>query len=230
MLLLRTIGLLCLSLLLFVGSAQAGVIFHADLTTGAEAGANSFADPTRGLPTTGPGLGLGDPRPLSFGTADFFLNDAGTALSFTATVFNIDFTGSQTPGPNDNLVAAHIHAGGAAAPTFPVVWGFFGSPFNDGNSPGAGFNHRAIAQLSRRVWVEHARARGTCSRAMAPRLRRNCPTFWRDAHTSIFIRPSIPVARFAAFCRCPSLRPWSLWDSVFWALPEYGGAPYKAWL
>src|SRR3979411_1293725 len=65
---------------------------------------------------------------------------------------------------------------------------------------------------------------------MAPRLRRSCPTFWRDAHTSIFIRPSIPVARFAAFCRCPSLRPWSLWDSVFWALPEYGGAPYKAWL
>src|SRR5262245_28045335 len=138
MTLLRTVGLLCVSLLLFVGSAQAGVVFHADLTTGAEAGANSFADPARGAPTTGPGLGLGAPRPLSFGTADFFLNDAGTALSFTATVVNIDFTGSQTPGPNDNLVAAHIHAGGAAAPTFPVVWGFFGNPFNDTNSPTAG--------------------------------------------------------------------------------------------
>jgi hypothetical protein len=137
MLLLRTIGLLCLSLLLFVGRAHAGVIFHADLTTGAEAGANSFADSTRGAPTTGPGPGVGDPRPLSFGTANFFLNDAGTALSFTATVFNIDFTGTQTPGLNDNLVAAHIHAGGAGAPTLPVVWGFFGSPFNDLNSPGA---------------------------------------------------------------------------------------------
>ena len=136
MLLLRTIGLLCLSLLLFAGRANAGLIFHADLTTGAESGPNSFADPTRGAPTTGPGLGLGAPRPLSFGTADFLLNDAGTALSFTATVFNIDFTGSQTPGPNDDLVAAHIHAGGASAPTFPVVWGFFGSPFNDLNSPG----------------------------------------------------------------------------------------------
>src|SRR5262249_45146263 len=137
MTLLRTIGLLCLSLLLFVGRAQAGLIFHADLTTGAEAGANSFADQVnRGAPTTGPGLGLGPSRPLSFGTANFFLNDAGTALSFTATVSNIDFTGSQTPGPNDDLVAAHIHAGGAAAATFPVVWGFFGSPFNDLNSPG----------------------------------------------------------------------------------------------
>src|SRR5215471_571828 len=115
MTLLRTIGLLCLSLLLFVGRADAGLIFHADLLTGTEAGPNSFADPTRGAPTTGPGLGAGASRPLSFGTANFFLNDAGTALSFTATVFNIDFTGSQTPGPNDDLVAAHIHAGGAAA-------------------------------------------------------------------------------------------------------------------
>ena len=137
MLLLRTTGLLCLSLLLFVGRADAGLIFHADLLTGTEAGPNSFADPAKGPPTTGPGAGLGQPRPLSFGTANFFLNDAGTALSFTATVFNIDFTGSQTPGPNDDLVAAHIHAGGAAAATFSVVWGFFGSPFNDLNSPGA---------------------------------------------------------------------------------------------
>src|SRR5262245_24052236 len=137
MTLLRTVGLLCLSLLLFVGRAHAGVVFHADLTTGAEAGLSSFADPLRGAPTTGPGPFVGDPRPLSFGTANFFLNDAGTALSFSATVFNIDFTGSQTPGTNDNLVAAHIHAGGAAAPTFPVVWGFFGAPFNDANSSGA---------------------------------------------------------------------------------------------
>src|SRR5262249_49540138 len=96
--LMRTVAFLCLSLLLFVGRADAGLIFHADLLTSTEAGPNSFADPSRGTgPTTGPGLptgpGLGgDPRPLSFGTANFLLNDAGTALTFTATVFNIDFT------------------------------------------------------------------------------------------------------------------------------------------
>ena len=56
-----------------------------------------------------------------------------TALTFTATVFNIDFTTSQTPGINDNLVAAHIHAGPLAVRGIngPVVWGFFGMPFND---------------------------------------------------------------------------------------------------
>ena len=49
---------------------------------------------------------------------------------------NIDFTGSQTADANDNLVAAHIHAGATAVPgsNGPVVWGFFGSPFND-NAP-----------------------------------------------------------------------------------------------
>jgi hypothetical protein len=57
-------------------------------------------------------------------------------MTFTSTVFNIDFTGSQTPGEtNDNLVAAHIHAGPAVMPGVngPVVWGFFGTPFNDNN-------------------------------------------------------------------------------------------------
>src|SRR5262249_44518611 len=127
-----------LALVLFaaVGNAYA-LILHADLTTSAEAGPNSFADPTRGPPTTGPGAGLGASRPLSFGTATFILDDTGTALSFSVTVFNIDFTGNQTPGvPNDDLTAAHIHAGPVAGATFPVVWGFFGSPFNDLDSPG----------------------------------------------------------------------------------------------
>jgi len=52
---------------------------------------------------------------------------------FNATIFNIDVTGTQTPDVNDNLVAAHIHAGPTAAPgsSAPVVWGFFGTPFND---------------------------------------------------------------------------------------------------
>ncbi len=63
------------------------------------------------------------------------LNDAMTALSFNATIFNIDVTGTQTPDTNDNLIAAHLHSGPTALPglTAPVVWGFFGSPFNDNN-------------------------------------------------------------------------------------------------
>jgi hypothetical protein len=140
MLRLWTLVLLCLPLL-FAGSAHADIILIANLTTSAEAGANSFADPLRGPPTDGSSPGVGNPRPLSFGTATFVLNDAQTQLSFTATIFNIDFIGGpggQTPGTNDDLVAAHIHAGAAAAPTFPVVWGFFGNPFNDINSPTAG--------------------------------------------------------------------------------------------
>lgn len=56
-------------------------------------------------------------------------------MTFTATVFNIDFTGTQTADTNDNLVAAHIHASPTVTPTTNagVVWGFFGSPFNDNN-------------------------------------------------------------------------------------------------
>jgi len=78
----------------------------------------------------------GGPRPASFGTARLTFNDAQTSMTFRSTVNNIDFTGSQTPGEaNDNLAVAHIHAGAAVTPTTngPVVWGFFGSPFNDNN-------------------------------------------------------------------------------------------------
>jgi CHRD domain-containing protein/putative Ig domain-containing protein len=86
-------------------------------------------------PPTNPTLSTGGPRPASFGTATFTLNAARTSMTFSATIFNIDFTGSQTPDPNDNLVAAHIHASPTASPTVNagVVWGFFGSPFNDNN-------------------------------------------------------------------------------------------------
>jgi hypothetical protein len=98
------------------------IVLHATLTNAQE---NPAALPT--LTSTG------DPRPASFGTAVFTLNDALTAMSFTATIFNIDVTGSQTSDTFDNLVAAHIHASPTVTPSTnaPVVWGFFGSPFNN---------------------------------------------------------------------------------------------------
>jgi hypothetical protein len=112
-----------LALTLSSGSASAATFLHAVLT-------NSAENPPV-VPTTTPGA----PRPASFGTADFVLNDGQTALSFTATIFNIDFTGAQTADLNDNLTVAHIHAGAGVTPgtNGPVVWGFFGSPFNDNN-------------------------------------------------------------------------------------------------
>ena len=83
------------------------------------------------VPTTSTGAA----RPASFGTAVFTLNDSQTAMLFTATIFNIDVTGTQTPDENDNLTAAHIHASPTVTPSTnaPVVWGFFGAPFNDNN-------------------------------------------------------------------------------------------------
>ncbi|HJQ34029.1 MAG TPA: TIGR03118 family protein, partial [Pyrinomonadaceae bacterium] len=87
------------------------------------------------VPPTTPTTTTGAARPASFGTARFQFNSAQTAMTFTATVNNIDVTGSQTADTNDNLVAAHIHAGASVQPGVngPVVWGFFGSPFNNNN-------------------------------------------------------------------------------------------------
>jgi CHRD domain/Calx-beta domain/Subtilase family/Domain of unknown function (DUF4214) len=87
------------------------------------------------VPPTNPTTSTGGARPASFGTARLRFNDAQTAMTFTSTVSNIDFTGSQTSDTNDNLIAAHIHAGPTVAPGVngPVVWGFFGTPFNDTN-------------------------------------------------------------------------------------------------
>ena len=85
---------------------------------------------TGGSPLT---TSTGAPRPLSFGTATFNLNTAQTELSFTATIFNIDITGTQTPDTFDNLVAAHIHVGAPPGTNAPVRWGFFGLPDNDVN-------------------------------------------------------------------------------------------------
>jgi hypothetical protein len=101
------------------GVAQADTVFVANLTNGQE------------TPPVVPTLSTGGPRPASFGTATFTLNDAMTALTFTATIFNIDFTGTQTPDVNDNLTNAHIHAAPLVTTTAPVVWGFIGMPFND---------------------------------------------------------------------------------------------------
>ena len=88
------------------------------------------------VPPVSPTASGGGPRPASFGTARLQFNAAQTAMTFTSTVFNIDFTGAQTPGDtNDDLTVAHIHAsaGGGPGVISPVVWGFFGSPFNDNN-------------------------------------------------------------------------------------------------
>lgn len=112
--------------LLLIGSTSGGAAttFTADLTNAGETG------------TVIPTLMSGAARPASFGSAVFVLNDAQTALTMTVTAYNIDFTGAQTADANDNLLAAHIHASPTAAPGInaPVVWGFFGTPFND-NTP-----------------------------------------------------------------------------------------------
>lgn len=112
------------SLFVATADAQAITTLRSTLTNSQE---NPPATP---LLTTG-----GLPRPVSFGDALFVLNDAQTALSFTATIFNIDVTGTQTEDTNDDLVAAHIHASPTVTPTTNagVVWGFFGAPFNDNN-------------------------------------------------------------------------------------------------
>ncbi|PYS40353.1 MAG: hypothetical protein DMF71_13455, partial [Acidobacteria bacterium] len=75
-------------------------------------------------------------RPNSFGNARFVINAGETAMTMISTINNIDVTGSQTADVNDDLVAAHIHAGATVQPGVngPVVWGFFGSPNND-NTP-----------------------------------------------------------------------------------------------
>ena len=104
------------------GSAGAQTFLTATLTNASE------------NPPTVPTTFGGQPRPASLGTASFFIDSAATFMTFTATIFNIDVNGLQTPNDvNDNLLNAHIHAGPAVTPTTngPVVWGFFGAPLND---------------------------------------------------------------------------------------------------
>src|SRR4051795_11077235 len=119
---LRSVLLLPAVLLASGSFGQATTILVANLTNSQE------------NPPTVPTTSTGAPRPASSGMAMFMLNDAMTAMTFTAAVFNIDVTGSQTPNdPNDNLTAAHIHAPAPPGTNTSVVWGFFGAPFNDNN-------------------------------------------------------------------------------------------------
>ena len=67
------------------------------------------------------------------GYAAFFLDREGTALRFIVTVVGLDFTGTQTADPGDDLIAAHIHAPAPRGMNAGVVFGFFGLPFNDTN-------------------------------------------------------------------------------------------------
>jgi hypothetical protein len=71
--------------------------------------------------------------PTASGFATFVLNEALSALQFEATVFGLDFTGTQTPDPGDNLTNAHIHAPAPPGVAAGVVFGFIGMPFNDNN-------------------------------------------------------------------------------------------------
>src|SRR6476646_3511585 len=95
---------MCLAGLLAGANAYADTMFVANLTNAQE------------VPPTNPTTSTGSQRPASFGTATFVLNTAQTAMTFSATIFNIDVTGSQTADVNDNLVAAHIHAAPNVAP------------------------------------------------------------------------------------------------------------------
>ncbi|MGH7945865.1 MAG: VPDSG-CTERM sorting domain-containing protein [Opitutaceae bacterium] len=117
----RSILLIAALAWLAQNSASADIIFTANLTHDQET--------VQGALTTS----TGSPRPLSFGNASFILNDAQTALTMTATIFNIDVTGSQTSDTFDNLNAAHIHVGAPPGTNAPVRWGFFGAPDNDIN-------------------------------------------------------------------------------------------------
>jgi CHRD domain/PEP-CTERM motif len=109
-------------LLLLAGvNGNADILLHANITNNQE---NPPATPL----LTADGL----PRPTSFGTADFILSSDMTSMTMTATIFNIDVTGSQTADTNDDLRAAHIHAAPLGT-NGGVVWGFFGAPLNDNN-------------------------------------------------------------------------------------------------
>ena len=93
-------------------NASAVVIFTANLTGSQEVPSNAST---------------------ATGSATLVLNDAMTALTYSVTVFGLDFTGAQTPGTADNLMAAHIHAPAPPGVNAGVVFGFFGTPFNDNN-------------------------------------------------------------------------------------------------
>jgi hypothetical protein len=124
----RSFPLAAVAIVLGSAVSYAQTTLFAHLSNGAE---NPPTNPTL---TVGNG---GGPRPASFGDATFVIAADGLSMTMDVTVFNIDFTGAQTADTNDDLLNAHIHAGAGVLPNITngsVVWGFFGSPFND-NAP-----------------------------------------------------------------------------------------------
>ena len=103
---------------LLAGSATAVTILTAMLTNGAE------------NPPTNPTTAAGAPR-LSFGSAMFVINDAMTSMTFAASIFGLDVTGSQTAdvndnSPNDFVMAPFVNDVGG---TFSGKW-----DLNEGNN------------------------------------------------------------------------------------------------
>jgi CHRD domain/PEP-CTERM motif len=133
------VALVAVAFLSSPDASRASTIFAANLT-------NSQENPPV-VPTLDGSLTL---RPASFGSATFVLNDAMTELTFSASVFNIDFgrvpsqgtpvtnPPNANPNPqtanilNDDLLVAHIHRGPVGT-NGPVIFGFIGTPFNDNN-------------------------------------------------------------------------------------------------
>jgi hypothetical protein len=103
-------GLVLVGLWLAAATAQAAIVFSAQLSGAQEVAPNGST---------------------ATGSATLVLNDTQTALTYSITVSGIDFTGTQTADTiADNLMAAHIHAAPAGV-NGPVIFGFFGAPFND---------------------------------------------------------------------------------------------------
>jgi hypothetical protein len=118
--------------LLLRRSVVTAVVAFAGMASYAGAQSQSFvANLTTSQEPPGVVLGLTDPVRAPFGFATFELNAARTQLSMNVSVTGIDFTGTQTPGTNDNLVNAHIHAPAPPGSAAGVRWGFIGTPFND---------------------------------------------------------------------------------------------------
>ena len=129
-------------------------------------------------------------------------------MTFTATIFNIDVTGTQTADVNDNLAASHIHAGPAVTPTT--------------NGRRVGLLRLAVQRQQperlRRDAVHHRRRRhvqrqvGPGRKATTRPSPRSWPTSSPAAPTSTSTRPSSAAARSAAtsWSRSRSPRPMRL--------------------
>src|SRR4051812_48682199 len=100
--------------------SRASLVFVANLTHDQETPPGEAVPP---LTTSTGSPRPGSPRPLSFGSATFVLNDAQTQLTMDVTISNIDVTGTQTPDTNDNLLNAHIHVGAPPGQIAQVRWG-----------------------------------------------------------------------------------------------------------